>query len=197
MSRISLAALAAFAIVATLPGASQPSSEWPTYPASEAPAVWHASVSRGDLIIATVNAAIRNELDRHLTYGLADPLQACHLAAIGASYGFAREGIAVGRTSARLRNPANRPRPWMAAVVARYAVARARDVDGFVVDLGDRIGLLRPIVEQPMCDRCHGPVDTVDLTVRSELARRYPADRALGFRSGDVRGWYWVELPKQ
>jgi len=37
---------------------------------------------------------------------------------------------------------------------------------------------------------------TLDERVRRELERRYPADRAIGFAAGDIRGCYWVELPK-
>jgi hypothetical protein len=32
--------------------------------------------------------------------------------------------------------------------------------------------------------------------VRAVLAERYPADRAIGFANGEIRGWYWVEMPK-
>jgi hypothetical protein len=33
--------------------------------------------------------------------------------------------------------------------------------------------------------------------VREELAERYPADRATGFKVGDIRGWFWVEVPNK
>jgi hypothetical protein len=32
--------------------------------------------------------------------------------------------------------------------------------------------------------------------MRQLLAERYPADRAVGFEEGQIRGWYWVEMPK-
>jgi hypothetical protein len=107
------------------------------------------------------------------------------------------EGIAAGRTSARLRNPTNKPRPWAAAIVARYADARAQDAEGFVVDLGDRLGLLRPIAEQSICAPCHGPESKLDRRVVATLPDRYPADRATGYANGAMRGWFWVEVPKQ
>jgi hypothetical protein len=69
-------------------------------------------------------------------------------------------------------------------------------VSGFAVDLGDRIGVLRPIAHRPVCASCHGPVDTRQPAVRAELRSRYPQDRALGFADGEIRGWFWVELPK-
>jgi len=32
--------------------------------------------------------------------------------------------------------------------------------------------------------------------VKAELAERYPADRAVGFTEGELRGWFWLELRK-
>ena len=49
---------------------------------------------------------------------------------------------------------------------------------------------------QPMCAGCHGPVDHITPEVRQMLADRYPKDRATGFTLGEIRGWYWVEMPK-
>lgn len=43
---------------------------------------------------------------------------------------------------------------------------------------------------------CHGPAGKLSPGVRSALEHRYPADRAAGFREGEIRGWYWVEVPK-
>ena len=28
------------------------------------------------------------------------------------------------------------------------------------------------------------------------LAKEYPADQATGFKENDLRGWFWVEVPK-
>ena len=106
------------------------------------------------------------------------------------------EGIASGRTSDRLRNPTNAAPAWAAPLVQANAGRLARDVDGFAVDLGTKVGVLRPIVEQPMCAGCHGPVDRIAPEVRQMLADRYPKDRATGFTLGQIRGWYWVEMPK-
>lgn len=47
-----------------------------------------------------------------------------------------------------------------------------------------------------MCALCHGPAASLSPEVRHALAARYPADRAIDFKEGEVRGWYWVEMPK-
>ena len=199
MPRIHLAALAAAAVAAGLQPAARPvSATWPTYTVVAAPPEWRHTISHGDLIIAAVNASLRNELGRDLPSGTTIALTSCHIDTAAVETGLARgEDMVVGRTSARLRNPANQPPAWAAAIVTRHATGRASKIDGFVVDLGDRIGLLRPIAHRPVCDPCHGRAEQIEPAVLAELRRRYPADRALGFRSGDLRGWYWVELLKR
>jgi hypothetical protein len=178
--------------------AAQERQPLPTYPVAQAPASLQPAVQRADLVFITLQAALLSELHRHLDVaGPADALNACHLAAIPVEQTAARsEGIAVGRTSARVRNPANAPREWALPIVERYAVQPTAKVDGFVVDLGDRVGVLRPIREQPICQSCHGPERTLGPGVRARLTQRYPTDRAVGFREGDIRGWFWAEVPR-
>ena len=105
-------------------------------------------------------------------------------------------GVEIGRTSARLRNPANAPRPWAARYVAAAAGKKADEVKPAVFDLGDRVGLLRPLAMMPACTRCHGPAAGLAPDVRTELASRYPKDQATGFAPGEVRGFFWVEVKK-
>ena len=81
-------------------------------------------------------------------------------------------------------------------MISANAGRQIKNVDGFVVDLGERVGVLRPIAERPMCAGCHGPIDKISPGVLQVLADRYPTDRAVGFREGEIRGWFWVEMPK-
>jgi hypothetical protein len=163
-----------------------------------APAELHDAISRADLIVASLHDALQRELAAGLAEGgPAFAVQSCHIDVIGVTGRIARRpGVTAGRTSDRLRSPTNRPPPWAAALVAAAAGPRARDIDGYAVDLGDAVGVLRPIVHQPTCMPCHGPAQQIDSRVRAALAARYPTDRAIGFREGDLRGWFWVRLPK-
>jgi hypothetical protein len=180
-------------------GAAPATQPPPVYTAAQAPASWQPIVQHADLIIVTLQGALLSELHRRLeSLGPADALNACHLSAIPVAQRAARyEGVTVGRTSARLRNPANAPPVWAAPIVARYADQPKASVDGFVVDLGDRVGVLRPIRQQPICASCHGPEPALAPGVRARLAQRYPEDRALGFQEGDIRGWFWVVVPNK
>lgn len=106
------------------------------------------------------------------------------------------QGIELGRTSHRVRNPANAPRPWARAIVEASAGAKAAAGQIRVVDLGERVGVLRPIGTADLCTRCHGAADEVRRSIGSILAAAYPEDRAVGFATGDLRGWMWAEVPK-
>jgi hypothetical protein len=155
-------------------------------------------LSRADLIVASMQDALLRELTEAIqTGGPAFAIKSCHIDVIGIIQRIGREdGVAAGRTSDRLRSPTNAPRPWAAALVAANAGRKVRDVPGFVVDLGDKVGVLRPMAQRPMCAACHGAPNELNPAVRAELRDRYPRDQAVGFHEGEIRGWFWVEIPK-
>jgi hypothetical protein len=106
----------------------------------------------------------------------------------------ARHALQIGRTSDRVRNSANAPRPWAAAHVASSAGIKVSDAKPAVIDLpGGGVGVLRPIGTAEFCLLCHGPRDAVQGVIGTVLATSYPNDRAVGFAPGDLRGWFWVE----
>ena len=176
----------------------QAAREWPTYPLKQAPAELQPAIQRGDLVIISIQNATSSELTRELTAGgPGDAIKVCHLSATALIQRLGREeGIAAGRTSARLRTPSNAPKPWAAPIVKQYADSKAADVDGFAVDLGDRVGVMRPIAHRAVCSSCHGTEEKLNPRVKAELKDRYVADRATGYKDGDLRGWIWVEVPK-
>jgi len=105
-------------------------------------------------------------------------------------------GIEIGRTSHRLRNPVNVARPRVAQLLPAYAGRRAEDAGMRIVDLGDRVGVVKPLATQPLCLNCHGDRDAMAPDVREMIAKAYPSDEATGFAPGEVRGLIWAEVPK-
>jgi hypothetical protein len=172
---------------------------WPVYPVAQAPAPLRPAIQRGDLIIVSLQSSVLRELNAAIRQGgVEHALKSCHIEAAAAALSvLRREGVSAGRTSARLRNPRNAPPPWAADIVARYDGNGGRDAGGFVVDLGDQVGLLRPIVAQPICAACHGTADDIPPAVKAAIDAHYPKDRAVNVRPGDLRGWFWVEIPKR
>ncbi len=105
------------------------------------------------------------------------------------------QGVRVGRTSDRLRNPGNAAPSWAERFVEAGAGRKAATVEAMVVDLGDRVGVLRPIPTAPPCLQCHGHAEGLSSEARAFIKTAYPADRAIGFEEGDLRGLIWAEVP--
>ena len=191
-----LAFVAAFGVVGLLD--AQSSAQPTTWRISDAPADLKPAISRADTVIVAQHSALLRQLTRALDDGgPAHAIQLCHLDATNnANWVGRHQGYAIGRTGDRLRSPLNKPRPWAAAIVKEYAGRQAAGLDGFAVDLGDRVGVIRPITMHPVCENCHGPADKISPAVKKVLEDRYPADHAIGFKTGEIRGWYWIEIPK-
>lgn len=165
-------------------------------------AVAASRAAAGDLggqLIAALTAAIAEG-------GPASAIAVCNEKApeIAARISAARS-IEIGRTSTRIRNPANTADAWETAQLAAFADAIAggaspaalerhevvRDGDGW------RLRWMKPIVLQPMCATCHG--EAVDPALLATIRARYPDDAATGFRPGDLRGAFTatVKLPQR
>lgn len=180
-------------------GASHLAGQTPaSYPITSAPPAFADAVKRGEAVITALQVALLAELTSEMQRGgPSSAVKVCHLSATAVAQDVARkQGMAAGRTSHRLRNPTNAPKAWAAPIVASYAGKPAAGVDGFVVDLGDRVGLIKPIGVQPACLACHGPREQIAPAILRELTERYPGDQAVGFKEGDIRGWFWVEVAK-
>jgi hypothetical protein len=155
-----------------------------------------AAVARADTAIQELQATLVGRLNRALTAGgPAAAVAVCRDEAqqltrtIGATH-----NLAIGRTSHRLRNPANAPRPWALPTVTAHAGRPVAEARPQVLDLGGRLGVLRPIGTLDFCGTCHGPRERVDAAIGDVLRTAYPQDQAIGFAPGDLRGWIWVEV---
>lgn len=98
--------------------------------------------------------------------------------------------VRIGRTSERLRSPGNQVPEWaqpLAAARVETAGLWQRE-DGWAVAWS-------PIVLSAPCTSCHGEADALAPGVSELLAARYPGDRATGYAEGELRGWFWVEVP--
>lgn len=104
--------------------------------------------------------------------------------------------VSLGRTSHRLRSPANAPRAWIRPALAAAAGRPAAEVAPRAYDLGDRVGYLRPIAVGAPCLKCHGPAEALSPGVRAAVQGAYPSDQATGFEAGEFRGFFWAEVAK-
>lgn len=111
----------------------------------------------------------------------------------------------VGRTSLKLRNPANAPDAWEEAVLKKFAERRAAGESPekmayfeVVEEKGQKnfrfmkaIGM-PPLAKMP-CLICHG--DNIDSTISTKLNELYPNDKAVGYKAGEIRGAFTITQP--
>jgi hypothetical protein len=148
---------------------------------------------RGAVAVAPLKQRMQQALVSALAQGPTAAIDVCRLEAPKIAAEVSASGVRVGRTSHKLRNPANAPAPWLAPLLESYLADPAQRVPR-AVDLGDgRAGYVEPIVVQPLCLACHG--ETLAPDVAAKIDALYPADQARGFREGDFRGLLWAELP--
>ncbi|MHC4972411.1 MAG: Tll0287-like domain-containing protein [Planctomycetota bacterium] len=98
-------------------------------------------------------------------------------------------GIMVRRTSLKVRNPLNAPdafeRSWLEKAAANPPTEPHSEVVK-TADGGYELRYLRPLRIAELCTQCHG--EELAPAVRDAVQRRYPSDRATGYKTGDFRG---------
>lgn len=148
--------------------------------------------AKGAELLLPFKQDMKAALVEGLAAGPAAAIDACRVEAPGIARKHSTDGVKIGRTSDRLRNPANAGPDWVTPTLERW-LANPDGREPVVVELdGERVGYVEPIVTQPMCLACHG--ETLSPAVADTIERLYPEDRATGFAAGDLRGVFWVEF---
>lgn len=112
-----------------------------------------------------------------------------------------KHGVRLGRTSSRTRSPANAPTPWQQAVLNDFAAQaqagtpppQLRYASSEQLPAGVALRYMQGIGTEAPCLICHG--EAVAEPVALAIKTRYPGDAATGFREGQLRGAFWVEVP--
>ena len=170
----------------------------PPVPVATAPEAWKPALARADAALGVMQGALLKRVNEELAKGgPVSVVKVCSAEAPGIAAEVARaQGLELGRTSFRLRNPANAPRAWATAFVGAAEGKKAKDLAPMAFDLGDKLGVLKPIPTGAVCLTCHGATESIAPEVKAALGATYPADRATGFLEGDLRGFMWAEVAK-
>jgi hypothetical protein len=105
-----------------------------------------------------------------------------------------RKGWQIGRTSLKLRNPANAPDDWERAGLESFEQRKQAGEDpaqleyyAVVEQEGKAVfRYMKAIPTAELCVTCHGA--KLDPAVEAKLAELYPGDQARGYKVGDIRG---------
>jgi Protein of unknown function (DUF3365) len=105
-------------------------------------------------------------------------------------------GWAIRRVSLRERNPKAVPDAWERAALEDFDRRAAAgespatlEKAEVVVENGQKMQrYMRALPTQALCLSCHGPSASLSPAVAAQLNALYPADKAVGYRVGDIRG---------
>jgi hypothetical protein len=105
-------------------------------------------------------------------------------------------GWNVRRVSLRNRNPKAVPDAWERAVLEDFdrraaageAPAQLERAEVVVEDGKPQQRYMRALPVIELCTGCHGTADRLSPAVVDKLEALYPADRATGYRVGEIRG---------
>jgi len=153
-----------------------------------------AASARGAELLSPFKQDLKQALVAGIQMGPVNAISVCKDQAPAIAESLSTEGVQMGRTSHRLRNPDNSASEWVDAVLQSYLGENQDRAPRLVPLPNDRLGYVEPIATQPLCLACHGKSLAPD--VAAHIAEAYPEDQATGFESGDLRGVYWVEYPE-
>lgn len=143
-----------------------------------------AQAALATTLLSTVTAAIK-------TQGPAQAIEVCANKAPQLAQEAAKaHDLRIGRTSFKLRQPNNSAPDW-----AQEMVKARHDKQAVLTHEDGRMAILSPIRIMEPCLKCHGEDQALAPGVKEALAMRYPNDQATGFKAGDLRGWFWIEVP--
>lgn len=120
-------------------------------------------------------------------------IKACKDQAPEITNALAVQGVQIGRTSHRLRNPDNTAPEWADIALKSYLNDETDRAPRVVSLANNREGYIEAITIKPLCLACHG--SNLAPQVAEQIQAMYPQDEATGFELDDLRGVYWVEYP--
>jgi hypothetical protein len=148
---------------------------------------------RGAALLAPMKTELKQALMAGMQKGPSNAISVCKVQAPAIAESLSVEGVKVGRTSHRLRNPENRAPEWVNGVLQAYLGDKGNRMPRVVPLANGREGYVEPIVIKPLCLACHGK--NLVPEVATQINTMYPDDEATGFEIDDLRGVYWAEYP--
>lgn len=109
------------------------------------------------------------------------------------------KGVSIKRISTKYRSPANEPKVDEMSVLNEFADLKAKDaLPAYIVKQIDEktFKYYKPLViEKEACLKCHGKIgEATDL--KKAIEARYPLDKAVDYKMGDLRGAVVVTITK-
>ena len=141
--------------------------------------------------IKKLGGSLKKELQAAMkSGGPIKALEVCNVKAMPLTREAMTKGISVGRASTKNRNPKNKPEEWMESYIEDFHAGKIKKPYVVVKLSSNTHGILKPIKTMPVCLNCHGK--NVKSDVRQKINELYPKDKAIGYKVGEIRGFFWA-----
>jgi hypothetical protein len=152
-------------------------------------------IGRAKEAVMRLKKELKGALGPAMKQGPENALKVCGEQAAALSKKISDQGVLVGRTSNRLRNPKNVMLPWHKTIVENYLKEEKPSPKSYrTVELPDgKLGYAEPLYTKGLCLACHG--ETIADPIQKLIAKRYPQDKAVGYKDGEFRGIVWAVVP--
>ncbi len=158
-------------------------------------------LATGDSISAqtfsTMAGVLKNEIANE---GIEAAIEYCRAEASGITSTMANNKTVIRRSTLKPRNPANAPDPFEQQML-EFFQSKWEQGESLVSliqkDSAEYIHYFKPIILQPLCMGCHGePERDISLSTLKKIQEKYPADKATGYKTGDLRGIWHITFKK-
>ncbi|MFC1690106.1 DUF3365 domain-containing protein [Pseudomonadota bacterium] len=157
-------------------------------------------MERAQNAIALFAQSLKTELVAAMqSGGPVNAIDVCHSRADMIAEEISRDrGMQLSRVSTRNRNPENAAEDWQLAVLETFgerqqageSVKTLTWSETAETSTGLEFRFMKAIPTGGLCLNCHGT--ELSPEVASKLAELYPQDRAVGYRTGEIRGAFVV-----
>ncbi|WP_457679999.1 Tll0287-like domain-containing protein [Thermovibrio sp.] len=106
--------------------------------------------------------------------------------------------VKVKRVSDKYRNPKDKPTPQDLKVIKELKedLKKGKLPKYVIRKEGNYFVYYKPILVAPFCLNCHGEPTRMSPEVLRVLKEKYPNDKALGYKAGELRGVFKVTIPQ-
>lgn len=165
----------------------------------------NAAIQRGKAVVAETFSLLSSNLQSAIQQGgVSNALPFCSLAASPLTAGMAgKHGVTIRRVTHKPRNPAGQADAAELAILRQFeaalpAASATNPPPPIVTNFtANTTTFFAPIVlNNELCLKCHGePGKDLATENVAVIQRLYPQDRATGFKLGDLRGAWRIDIP--
>jgi len=110
------------------------------------------------------------------------------------------KGVSVRRTALKIRADDNKAdvidTKFMNQILSDMENKKKNIGKPKLVETDKEYRIYKPLFIEPACMKCHGNNKTINPEVQKIITEKYPDDKAIGFKEGDLRGLIVAEIKK-